>query len=245
MYLPSIWLGYDPHEAAAFGVARHSITRRSNLPIRIHGVMLERLVLSGLYTRPTTIKDGQLFDEISEHPMSTEFAISRFLVPHLAGVGWALFADSDILARRNIAELFHMTTRPEYRNKAVIVVKHDHEPTETIKMRGQTQSAYLRKNWSSVMLFNCEHKACKALTPEVVNRETGRFLHQFRWVADEDIGELGAEWNWLQGHSDPTIDPKIVHFTDGTPNIPGRDGSGRGLVDYAGEWHLEHRLWVG
>jgi hypothetical protein len=84
-----------------------------------------------------------------------------------------------------------------------MVVKHDHQPTEHWKMDGQFQTRYHRKNWSSVCLFNCDHPANKALTVDLVNSAPGRDLHAFSWLADDLIGELPPEWNWLVGHSAP------------------------------------------
>ena len=66
-------------------------------------------------------------------------------------------------------------------------------------MDGAVQTAYPRKNWSSLMLFNCDHPSVKALTPEVVNRENGAYLHRLQWAEDSDIGALPVEWNWLEG----------------------------------------------
>ena len=40
--------------------------------------------------------------------------------------------------------------------KAVYCVQHDYHPKETIKMDGAAQISYPRKNWSSLMLFNCD-----------------------------------------------------------------------------------------
>ncbi|MBN9548786.1 MAG: hypothetical protein J0H31_07870, partial [Alphaproteobacteria bacterium] len=185
-------------EIDAFAVARNSIRRHMISPVSARGVVLADLRARGLYTRPTSRKDGRLWDEISEAPMATEFACSRFLVPHLASSGWALFMDCDMLVRRDLQRLFGLADP----SKAVMVVKHNHQPTDAVKMDGQAQLRYARKNWSSVMLFNCDHPANKALTVELVNTVPGRDLHRFCWLEDDLIGELSPEWNWLVGHSD-------------------------------------------
>ena len=52
------------------------------------------------------------------------------------------------------------------------VVKHEHEPTRSVKMMEQAQNAYPRKNWSSVMLFNCDHPANRRLSLWDVNHRT-------------------------------------------------------------------------
>lgn len=236
----SIWIGFDPREAAAFAVARESIRRRLSLPVPIYGLVLPDLRGRGLYTRPTetrTNSDGhrQMWDVISDAPMATEFAVSRFLVPHLAGTGMALFMDCDMLVRANLMELFRQIN-PAH---AVTCVKHDHRPAEGLKMDGQVQTSYGRKNWSSVMVFNCDHPANKELTVDLVNTARGRDLHQFCWLNDENIGEIGPEWNWLAGHSSPDINPKIVHHTEGSPCMPGYE-----QAPFADEWRAELARWA-
>ncbi|WP_269581963.1 hypothetical protein [Roseibium sp. Sym1] len=167
--------------------------------------------------------------------MATEFAISRFLVPFLADTDWALFMDCDMLVRANLRELFDQADS----DKAVMVVKHDHQPTSATKMDGQIQTSYQKKNWSSVILFNCKHPSNNVLTPEFVNTQRGLHLHQFCWLKDEEIGELGQEWNWLAGHSGDNIDPKICHHTDGVPFMPGYEDA-----PYADEWREVLTRWA-
>jgi hypothetical protein len=234
----SIWIGFDsrPVEVQSFAVARQSIRRRLSQPTPIKPVMLKQLREAGLYYRPTEKHGGIMWDCISNFACSTEFAISRFLVPHLAGEGWALFADADVMARRNLGELFAQADP----DKACMVVKHQPYMTGIRKMDGQIQSAYERKNWSSVVLWNCNHPAVRFLTPEVVNRERGLWLHQFAWLDDEDIGELDPKWNWLVGHSDPDVDPGLVHFTEGVPTMPGYEHCA-----YSDEWRGELERWAG
>lgn len=231
----SIWIGFDPREADAYAVAESSIRRHlhdSNVPVR--PVALDDLRERALYTRPTETRDGVLWDVISGAPMATEFACSRFLVPALAQSGWALFVDSDVLARRSLSDLFARCDP----SKAVMVVKHDHRPENTTKMRGDLpQQKYARKNWSSVCAFNVDHPANRALTLDMINGVPGRDLHAFCWLEDDLIGELPVEWNWLVGHSDRSVNPAIVHFTDGVPSVPGHEND-----DYANEWRAEFRL---
>src|SRR5690606_15654639 len=186
-----IYIGYDPREVEAYNVCVASIKRRLSRSIPISGVRLGDLQRRGLYTRPVETKDGRLWDTISQAPMSTEFAISRFLVPELAGSGWALFMDCDMLVRTDLNRLFGMAD-PRY---AVMCVKHHHEPPEGVKMDGQMQTLYARKNWSSVMLFNCDHPTNEALTVELINTVPGRDLHRFCWLKDEEIGGLDMSWN--------------------------------------------------
>lgn len=238
----SIWIGFDPREADAFAVARQSIKKRMAMPVPVHGLVLSELQKMGLYSRPTERKDGRLIDVLSARPdydgaMSTEFAISRFLVPFLAGSGYALFLDADMMARVNLWHLFAwVETQPK---KALWCVKHNHTPSGTVKMDGQVQTAYSRKNWSSVVLWNCDHPTTKQLTPEVVNKLTGRDLHQFKLFADDEIGELDPTWNHLVGEYDPNPNAKIVHFTLGVPSMKGYENS-----EYADEWKAELTEWA-
>lgn len=231
-----IFVGYDSREAEAYSVARESIRARLTQPVRINGVVLDGLKAKGLYRRPTERRNAKLWDVISEAPMSTEFAISRFLVPHLAGSqGWALFMDCDILCRTNLVRILDHADA----SKAVMVVKHDHVPSSSVKMDGQEQTRYARKNWSSVMLFNLEHVSNVNLTVDLINSVPGRDLHRFCWLKDDEIGELPPEWNFLVGHTDPSINPKIVHFTEGGPWMAGYEN-----VPFADEWRGERNRWA-
>lgn len=241
----SVWIGFDPREAHAYAVTRHSLASHLVRPIPIRPLILPDLQAAGLYTRETIRKEGLLYDVVSEHPMATEFAISRFLVPHLVKETserrrysrWAVFMDSDMLVRDNIDSLFKQS-RAQY---AVMVVKHDFRPACQTKMDGQVQSLYARKNWSSVILFNVDHPSNAALTPEYVNSLPGRDLHRFCWLKDEEIGELDLTWNYLIGHhtaaNEP--DPKIVHFTDGIPTMRGYENA-----EYAEEWNETLLSWA-
>ncbi len=231
----SIFMGYDSRQADAFAVGRQSVLRYCD-DIPIQALCQGELRAAGLYSRPQSTRNGQMWCDISDAPMATEFANSRFLTPFLAGSGQALFIDCDMLARTDISELF----RHNDPSKAVMCVQHpDYEPGETIKMDGQMQTRYKRKNWSSCMLFNVDHPANKRLTIEMVNGLPGRDLHRFCWLHDDEIGELPAEWNWLEGISDPGIIPSLVHFTRGLPHLPGYENSA-----YAPEWFTERRMWL-
>jgi hypothetical protein len=236
----SVYIGFDPREAAAFAVARHSIevhlnTTRPDDHMPIMGIDLAHLRSAGIYRRPTEIRDGRLWDVISGAPMATEFAVSRFLVKALNRNGWALFMDCDMLVRADINELFDLCDP----GMAVMCVKHEHRPAEGTKMDGQVQTTYARKNWSSVFAINCDHPANAALTVDLVNSVPGRDLHRFCWLEDEYIGALPVAWNWLAGHSDPGIDPKIVHHTEGSPCLPGYENT-----PFADEWRAALRDWA-
>jgi len=232
----SIFIGFDPREAAAFAVCRDSIRRTLTQPIPVKGIVLDDLRRLDLYNRPTEIKDGQLWDTISEAPMSTEFAISRFFTPFLARNGWAMFMDCDMLVRTSLCRLFEQLDS----SYAVYCVKHDHTPTEVRKMDGATQTKYARKNWSSVCIFNCDHPKNEFLFDlDNLNRLPGRDLHRFCWLDDEDIGELGVEWNYLVGYNREKISPNIIHFTKGGPWFQDYE-----LDDYAIEWVEALESWA-
>jgi hypothetical protein len=214
-----IFIGYEPREDEAYRACVRSIQHRWHTVVRITPLILDQLRARGLYRRPTSIRDGKLWDDISEAGMSTEFAISRFLVPYLAGSGYAIFMDCDIMARVDIADIIdHVEPR-----HAVTCVKHNFAPPDGVKMDGQLQQLYLRKNWSSVMVFNCSHPSNKRLTVDMVNTVPGRDLHRFAWLDDDEIGALPAEWNYLVGHTELSdgVEPKLVHWTEGSPCMPG------------------------
>ncbi|WP_171164560.1 glycosyltransferase [Usitatibacter palustris] len=214
-----VFIGFDAAETVAFHVLSHSIHRHATEPVSVSPVMLSQL--------------GKVFTRERVPMQSTDFAFSRFLVPHLAGYeGWAIFMDCDMLVRADIAGLW--AKRDE--RYAVQVVKHNHVPQEQTKFLGAVQTKYEKKNWSSVMLLNCGR--CKALTPEFVNTATGLQLHQFKWLGDDNlIGEIPTAWNHLVGHDPYRDDAALVHFTVGGPWFKEYEGS-----DYAGEWFRERDL---
>jgi hypothetical protein len=245
MMLKSIFIGFDPREASAYAVARSSARRHLTQAIPIYGIVLDKLIAMGLYDRPTKIVTnsegrGQLVDLLSARAeydgrISTEHAIARFLVPRLAGHGWALFMDGDVLVRGNLARIFDGLDD----SRALYCVKHDHHPVATSKMDGQLQTQYERKNWSSVMLFNVDHPSNAKLTLEMINNVPGRDLHRFCWLQDDEIGELDPKWNWLAGYSNPEIKPWLVHFTSGVPDMPGYE-----IGPYTDEWRAELAHWA-
>jgi hypothetical protein len=194
-----IFIGFDPRETVAWHVLTHSILARASQPVAFIPLALDNL--QGLMWR-------------ERNPLqSTDFSFSRFLVPHLSGYeGWSLFMDCDMLVRTDIARLWAL--RDE--RHALMCVQHDHRPAETVKFLGAPQSAYGKKNWSSVMLFN--NARCRALTPDYVNTASGLELHQFKWLSDDtEIGALPSTWNHLVGYDAPREDAANVHFTIGGP----------------------------
>lgn len=217
--MKNIYIGFDKREALAWDVCEYSIMSRTNINnIKIHSL---RLTNTPMLTRPIQwITNGngvkQMWCPISKAPMSTAFAVSRFAVPFLQPDGGvALFMDSDIICLEDIQKLFDLFD-PRY---AVQVVKHKHEPTEQYHDAGQLQSFYKRKNWSSVILWNLDHPGNKRLTLKELNEWPGRDLHAFKWLLDEEIGELPQEWNYLVGVNEPADlrEQKMVHYTNGQP----------------------------
>jgi len=216
-----VFIGWDQREPEAYEVAKYSLVRRASVPVEVVPIKLDELRARGLYARDV--------DPLA----STEFTYSRFLTPTLAGFsGWALFCDCDFLWLGDVGELLGYTQSA----KAVYCVQHDYRPRETTKMDGAVQTVYPRKNWSSLMLFNCDHSSVRALTPQVVNRESGAYLHRMQWVADVDIGALPVDWNWLEGWNEKPArgTPKAVHFTRGGPWFPQWQD-----VDYGDLWRIE------
>jgi hypothetical protein len=231
------FIGFDMRMPTAYGVAVSSLKATTkNTQVTVTPLLLPDLEAKGLYTRPTFKTDSGLHDVISNAPMSTQFALTRFLIPYLCDYkGWAFFCDSDFLFLDDVSKIQPMLDD----TKAVMVVKHKYAPLTGIKMDGQAQSAYPRKNWSSFIAFNCGHPANRYLTPEAVNKDKGLFLHGFSWIHDSEIGELPEAFNWLEGHSSPDIQAVCVHHTRGTPDMVGYEN-----IAYAEEWREYARRLV-
>lgn len=215
-----IFIGYDPRESVAFHVLSHSLLRRSSVPLSV--APLVRSQLKSVYTRARGPTE------------STEFSMTRFLVPYLSDyTGWSLYMDCDMLCRADIATLAAEVERQP--DKAVLVCKHDYVPKSERKFFDQVQTKYARKNWSSLMLFNNER--CRALSPDYVSSASGLELHRLAWTEDRSIGELEPEWNWLVGEFPHNPAARIVHFTLGGPYFPDYRA-----CDYADEWLAERHL---
>lgn len=213
-----IFIGYDPREAIAYHVCANSIIRNASGPVQIIPLALSLL---GDYEEKHT--DG-----------SNHFIYSRFLVPHLMDYnGWAIFMDGDMIVRDDIYKLWELKES----DKDVMVVKHDYETKMTTKYLGSKNENYPRKNWSSVILWNCASFPNKKLTPEYVQNATGAQLHRFQHIDDNRIGELPAEWNWLPDEYGANPDAKLLHYTLGTPSF--HEFATTPMGD---EWHRERIL---
>jgi lipopolysaccharide biosynthesis glycosyltransferase len=215
-----VFVGFDPVESVAWHTMVHSILTRSSRPVAIVPVNVDNL--RSIYTRQRDPKQ------------SNAFSFTRFLVPHLCNhEGFALFFDCDMMLRTDIAEIFSAVEKDP--GKALYVVKHDYEPRDDIKYLNTVQYKYPRKNWSSVVLWNCAHPSNRQVTADFVNTATPLDLHRFTWLKDDEIGELDVRWNWLVGEYDePPHDVKNVHWTVGGPYFKEYEGS-----DFAQEWFQE------
>lgn len=213
-----VFVGYDPREAIAYHVCVNSIIRNSSQPVSVVPVALN---LFRDYTETHT--DG-----------SNHFIYTRFLVPYLMSwTGSAIFIDGDMIVRGDIAELWALRDM----SKDVQVVKHDYQTRMPVKYLGSKNENYPRKNWSSVILWNCNSFPNRQLTPEFVQKSTGSFLHRFSWLEDARIGELPPEWNWLPDEYGANPAAKLLHYTLGTPCF--HEFAGTPMGD---EWHRERIL---
>ena len=217
----AIFVGYDPFEDAAAKMLAHSIRSRTKIPdLKIIPIVRDELLAHELCNRPVDPKG------------STQFSITRFMVPHLMNYnGVGIFFDCDMLITRNISEMFDLFDN----TKAVQVVKHEYTPKTTDKMGGLPQTIYPRKQWSSTVIYNCDHPSNKKLSNKIVELETPQFLHRFQWLKNKEIGELPLEFNFLIGEYDiPETHPFNIHHTLGSPLF--RDCQD---VDYAEYWKDE------
>jgi lipopolysaccharide biosynthesis glycosyltransferase len=198
-----IFIGYDSREPIAYHVLCHSILRHASGPVSFIPLVQEQLRTAGLYTRKR------------EKIESTEFSMTRFLVPHLSGYqDFSLFLDCDMLVRGDVYDLLKIARIDRF--NSVWCVQHDYMPSTDTKFLGQSQTVYPRKNWSSVMLFL--NRYCDRLTPAYVNAATGIALHRMEWaMGDANIGMLPTEWNWLVGEYEKNDQAKILHYTLGGP----------------------------
>ena len=193
-----IVVGFDQREAVAYYTFCQSIIEHASIPVSF---------------MPLAINTLKGYKE-THADKSNDFIYSRFLTPHLNQYqGWAIFADGDMICQADIKELWDL--RDE--SKAVLVVKHDYQTKAHQKYLSNVNENYPRKNWSSVVLWNCNHPKHKILTPDFISNQTGKYLHRFSWLEDNDIGELPIEWNWLAIEYPNNRKAKLIHYTLGTP----------------------------
>ena len=188
-----IFIGWDSRFPEPADVLRYSLLKHSSIPLDIHYLELSKLGIQRAH------------DPLA----STEFTYSRFLVPHLCDFkGTALFLDNDMLCFSDMRELAELDMQPY----ALRVVKHEYQPQNTVKMYGAVQTSYPRKNWSSMMLMNCSK--LKLWSKQVVETQTGAYLHRFQDIPDEQIGDLPRTWNTLDWMD---VKTKLIHYTNGGP----------------------------
>jgi len=217
-----VFVGWDPREDIAWEVCRHSIlTRTDPKEVTVTPLVQAELRSHGLYTRDVDTR------------AATEFSLTRFLTPHLAGHGgYAIFVDCDFLFLTDVRDVLKEVDP----SKAISVVKHDYTPQAGIKMDGSVQYPYPRKNWSSFIVFNCAHPDVQALTPSVVNEAEPAYLHRFNWLHDDAVGEIDKGWNYLEGWYAPTYSKlHAVHYTLGGPWFEHKS-----TCDFADLWNEEH-----
>lgn len=225
----NVFIGYDSREPEAWEVARSSLLRHATGPVHVQPLKDRALCHAGLYTRAWRTEGAQKVDAVDGKPFSTDFSFTRFLVPALCQwEGWAIFVDCDFLFMADLTRI-QEEFDPDY---AVMVCKQDYRPTQDVKMDGQVQSRYWRKNWSSLIAFNCGHPSNKMLTVQAVNERPGSWLHGFSWLEDREIGDLDHRWNWLAGTTQG--EPLAVHYSMGGPWFAHCQD-----VAYAKEWLAE------
>ena len=216
-----VYIGYDEREHRAAAVCMKSLLDATRGEIDPEFLSLGALQSRGLLTRLNDKRTLREYDLTSNAHYSTRFNIARFLVPILCQGGMSLFVDCDMVFERDPREML----REAPSRLPLSVVKHEHEPTRSVKMMEQAQNAYPRKNWSSVMLFNCDHPANRRLSLWDVNHRTRDELHEFYWLADDEIGELWRGWNWLVNEQPRPQPLNIAHFTNGGPFNEGWPGA--------------------
>lgn len=226
-----VYIGYDVKDELAFRACVSSLVKHSTIPLEIIPLKDHELRKKGVFWRSYAVEEnGQMIDDKDGKPFSTNFSFTRFAIPLIDDSDeWVLFCDADMLFRADIAELLKLVDD----EKSLMCIQHNHKPPEATKFYGMKQERYFRKNWSSFMLMRPSE--CK-ITPYTLNNQSGSFLHGLFWADDSEIGSLPEEWNWLEGWSDDKINPKVVHYTRGTPDM-------LGSLPYSDEWWDAVDMW--
>lgn len=210
-------VGYDEREAVVYHTFCQSLFEKVSVPVSITPLVLTSI-------------PGYCEEHIDG---SNTFIYSRFLTPHLFDFsGWALYVDGDMVCLHDIAELWALKDE----SKALMCVKHDYKTKACDKYLGNKNQDYPRKNWSSVVLWNCGHPANQILRPNFVQKQSGAYLHRFSWLEDGLIGQLPVEWNWLTTEYPDNYQARLLHYTLGSPCFKDyRD------CEMADEWHSAYR----
>jgi len=215
-----VFIGFDQREAITYHVCCQSIIENSTIPVEFH---------------PLAGNHFHNFD--GQKDGTNAFTVSRYLVPLLCEFkGKAIFIDGDMVFDADIAELWAVADRNSYR--AVSVVKHDYKTRSERKYVGSKLESknidYPRKNWSSVMVWDCGHFSNRVLTEDFVRETEPSYLHRLQWLKDDDIGSLFPTWNYLVGEEAPSS-ARNYHYTLGVP----------GIAHYADDhasWHWHQKL---
>ena len=168
----NVYIGYDSRQDRppkynkvinpCYEVCKSSILKNSN-DVNVIPLKLNELI------------DKQIYYRDVDPLASTEFTYSRFLVPYLNDFkGIAIFCDSDFLWQCDINDLLEYYNH----NNSVMCVQHDYTPKTDTKMDGVVQTTYPRKNWSSMVLWNCGHPSNQKITVDMVNNPNydGKFF---------------------------------------------------------------------
>jgi lipopolysaccharide biosynthesis glycosyltransferase len=210
-------VGFDQREAVAYHTFTQSVIEKTSTPVSFI---------------PLAINSLKDYEE-THTDKSNDFIYSRFLTPYLKNFsGWAIFADGDMVCQTDIKELWKLKDE----SKAILVVKHDYKTKAQKKYLGNKNENYPRKNWSSLILWNCSHPKHKILTPDFIAKQSGKYLHRFSWLDDDEIGILPIEWNWLAIEYPENMQAKLIHYTLGTPCF--RDYANSDMSDI---WHETYK----
>lgn len=196
-----VFAGFDPREEIGYHTFVSSLIHSSSAPVQV----------TPLYEKSLHM-DGQ-------RDATNSFIYLRFLIPYLQGYkGWAIFCDgADMIVKGDIAELWAMRN---YRH-SVQVAKHDYQTKHPRKYVGTPMEAdnadYPCKNWSSVMLINCQHPDWIEINPNTVSRSEGAYLHRFMFLDQKTVGEIPKVWNWLADEYGENTGAKLLHWTAGIP----------------------------
>ena len=198
-----IAVGIDQRESAVYHTFCQSVIESSSVPVMFIPLSENLLKFDGQ-------QDG-----------SNAFIYSRYLVPWLFGFQdvTAFFFDGDMIVNDDIADLLQCVDE----SKAVSCVQHDYKTKHTRKYIGSPMESknedYPRKNWSSVLHWNCGHPRNKILTKGFVANAGGRMLHRFEFLKDDEVGELPKRWNWLVGEYEENSNAACHHYTLGAPGF--------------------------
>ena len=129
--LLNIFIGYDPNEIVAYHTCVQSIIDNSKVPLKITPLKLSHF--KNFYKRKKRKVD------------STEFSISRFLVPYLSNYkGYSFYLDCDIIINSNLDDLIQQIHKTKT-NTDLWCVKHNYKPIEEKKFNNNKQYVYNKK----------------------------------------------------------------------------------------------------